>query len=68
MTITAKRLASVRQTSQLYPAFSISSLRWLIFNRQQNGFIKCVRKIGAKVVIDLDLFEEFVDTQQAGGV
>ncbi len=63
----SKRLATVKQTAEIYPAFSTSSIRWLIFNGSQNGFIQCVRKIGVKVLIDLDTFETWVDAQKAGG-
>lgn len=66
MTITPKRWATVNQTAATHEAFSIASLRWLIFNKQTNGFSKCVRKIGRKVLIDLDQFEAWVDAQQGG--
>lgn len=66
MLTTQKRLSTVKQTAELYPAFSLSSLRWLIFNKQANGFSMCVRKIGRKVLIDLDQFEAWVDAQQGG--
>ncbi len=61
-----KRLATVKQTAAIYSAFSISSLRWLIFNGKHNGFVKCIRKIGRKVLIDLDQFESWVDEQHGG--
>lgn len=63
--LVTKRLATVKQMSQLYPAFSESSLRWLIFNQKHNGFACCVKKVGRKVVISLDEFEKFIDSQGA---
>jgi hypothetical protein len=59
-----KRLATVKQTAPIYPAFKISSLRWLIFNEKSNGFSHCVRRIGEKILLDLDLFENWVDAQK----
>lgn len=58
-----KRLATVRQIPALYPAFTEASLRWLIFNEASNQFSQCVRRIGRKVLIDLDQFELWIDNQ-----
>lgn len=66
MTITSKRLTTVKQTAELYPAFSVPSLRWLIFNEKNNGFSACLRRLGRKILIDLDQFEAWVDAQQGG--
>jgi hypothetical protein len=52
-----KRLATVRQMPKFYPAFTQSSIRWLIFNERQNGFCRCIRRIGKKDLIDLTEFE-----------
>ncbi len=64
--VEAKRLVTVRQAAEIYPAFKLSSLRWLIFNEKANGFSCCIRRIGRKVLIDLDQFESWVDAQQGG--
>lgn len=64
--IEGRRLATVKQLPKIYPAFTESSLRWLIFNGKKNGFSKCLRRIGRKVLIDLDAFEAFVDAHQGG--
>lgn len=61
----AKRLATVKTIPQIYPGvFSESSIRWLIFNEKDNGFAHCVRRLGKKVLIDLDQFESWIDKQQ----
>lgn len=62
-TAPARRLGTVKQTGEAYPAFSEASLRWLIFNASQNGFDACIRRIGRKVLIDWDAFESWVDAQ-----
>ena len=61
-----KRLASIRTVASLYADADIkeSSLRWLIFNEHRNGFDQCVRRIGRKVLIDLDDFEAWIDQQK----
>ncbi|MBL4707289.1 MAG: hypothetical protein JKY48_02460 [Flavobacteriales bacterium] len=61
--VPAKRFATVLQAANLYPAFTASSFRWLIFNENKNGFSSCVKRVGKKVVIDLDAFERWVDAQ-----
>lgn len=64
----SKRLATVPQMPNYYPAFSTASIRWLIFNSQSNGFGGCVRRVGRKVLIDLDQFELWIDGQTKGDV
>ncbi len=59
-----KRLMTVKQTAEIYPAFGVPSLRWLIFNRAENGFDICIRRMGRKILIDLDQFEAWVDKQR----
>jgi len=65
----AKRLATVKQIPKIYPGvFTQSSIRWLIFNEKENGFTQCVRRLGTKVLIDLDRFESWIDQQANEGV
>jgi hypothetical protein len=58
------RLTCVKKLPELYPnAFTESSIRWLIFNEHVNGFNTCVRRLGSKVLIDLDAFESWIAKQ-----
>lgn len=57
----ATRWGTVKQTSRRYPAFTESSIRYLIFNEKHNGFSRCIRRVGRKVLIDFDAFEKWVD-------
>lgn len=60
-----KRFATVKQIPELYPGiFSESSIRWLIFNERQNGFSICIRRVGKKILINLDLLDEWIDEQK----
>lgn len=63
-----RRLATVNQLVESYPSFTSSSIRWLIFNEKTNGFSQCLRRIGRKILIDLDQFEQWIDQQQEGAV
>lgn len=66
--IAAKRLATVKNIPEIYPGvFTESAIRWLIFNEQQNGFSRCIRRIGKKVLLDLEQFELWIDEQAQGG-
>jgi len=58
------RYATVRELPNYYPAFKVSTIRTLIFNEETNGFKRCLRRIGRKILIDLDKFEEWVDEQK----
>lgn len=62
--ITSKRRwVPVKRMPEIYPdTIKESTIRWLIFNEHQNGFHQCVRRIGGKVMIDLDAFEAWVDS------
>ncbi len=56
-----KRLATVKQAAQLYPALTESSFRWLIFNSKHYHFDSCLIRIGRKVLLDLDSFEAWIE-------
>jgi hypothetical protein len=66
MSITqTKRLSPVKKMPEYYPgAVSESSIRWWIFNSKTNGFESCVRRLGRKILIDLDAFEAWIDKQR----
>ena len=59
-----KRLATIAQIPNHYP-LSQSAIRWLISNGEQNGFNKCVRRLGRKILIDLNDFEDWIDGNKA---
>jgi hypothetical protein len=43
---------TVSDLAKKYSAFTAGGLRWLLFNREQNGFNRCVVRIGRRVLID----------------
>ncbi|MCB1784204.1 MAG: hypothetical protein KDI13_09435 [Alphaproteobacteria bacterium] len=44
-------LLTVRQFAEHYPAFREGGLRHLIFHAESNGFKKCIRRIGRRVLL-----------------
>ena len=51
---------TVDQFSKKYPAFSISSLRWLLFHRDTNGLAAAVIQLGRRLLIDESAFVEWL--------
>lgn len=47
-----RSLLTVRQFSEKHPAFSEGSLRFIIFHAHKNGFKRCIRRVGRKVLLD----------------
>lgn len=41
-------------------AFRASSIRWLIFNEEHNGFSRCIKRVGKKLLIDVAEFEQYI--------
>jgi hypothetical protein len=58
------RFVTVRQASQIFPAFSESSLRWIIFNSKMNGASSFIRRVGRKILIDQDRFNVWIDDKK----
>lgn len=63
---------TVRQFAEAYPAFSLGSLRDLIFFADINGLsnFNAIRRVGKKILINEDNFFKWVDTnpRTKGGV
>ena len=51
---------TVPQLCESRPYLTPGALRWLLFNRDQNGLKSAVIKIGRKLLIDEDKFDEWV--------
>lgn len=59
-----KSFISVRRLSEKHPDFSEASIRYLLFNRDNNGLAEHVRKIGKKLLIDEHGFIDWIDNQK----
>lgn len=45
---------------------SVGGLRWMVFNAPENGFDRCIRRVGNRILIDEAEFFNWVDSQKAG--
>jgi hypothetical protein len=54
-----------RQLPSRFPAFTESSIRYLIFNCETNGFKKCIKRVGRKLLIDEQQFINWIEAQNA---
>jgi|GEM_PF-993783 len=59
--ITAKRYWPFHKVAEVFPAFSDKALRWLRYSRTP-GFNACTIKIGGRVLVDVDKFELWVES------
>lgn len=50
------QFSTVEQLAAKFPAFTVPSLRWLLFNRETNGLNSAVVQLGRKVLIDEQAF------------
>jgi len=54
-----QKLYTLRNFAEKYSeAFTVSSLRWLRFHEQSNGFEGAFLKVGKKLLVDEDVFFE----------
>ena len=51
--------------SSNYP-FTIGQLRYFLLMRHKNGLQKAVRKVGKRLYVRKDLFEEWIEAQGEG--
>ncbi len=61
------RLIPLTQWPQFHAWPPVGGLRHLVFNRQTNGFAPCVKKAGARVLIDEAAFFAWVEAQNGNG-
>ncbi len=60
-------ILTVKQVPEKYPAFTEGGIRHLIFHADKNGFNKCIRRVGSKILIIEHAFLEYIDAQKTGG-
>jgi hypothetical protein len=61
-----KQYLTVRKLVEKYSFVTSSSIRWYIFHGAQNGFNKCIRRLGRKILIDEQAFFAWVDSNGGG--
>lgn len=56
------KMITVKQLAEIGP-WTESAIRWMIFKNTDGFEQRCVRRIGRRVLIDLDEVERLVDEQ-----
>lgn len=59
-------LLTVKQFSAKHSAFPEGGMRYRIFHADKNGFNRCVRRVGSKVLIDESEFFKWINDQNGG--
>lgn len=59
------RLIPVTQWNEHHAWPPLGGIRHLVFHENTNGFSKCIRRIGRRVLIDEAKFFEWVEEQNA---
>lgn len=54
---------TIRQLTTRYPAFTEGGIRALIFRADSNGFNRCIRRIGRKILISKSAFSHWIEAQ-----
>ena len=54
---------TIRQLTTSNPAFTEGGIRALIFRAERNGFNKCIRRIGRKILISKSAFSRWIEAQ-----
>lgn len=60
------RLIPLTQWPEYHPWPPLGGLRHLVFNAASNGFDKCIRRVGRRVLIDEAAFFTWVEEQDGG--
>ena len=54
---------TIRQLTTSNPAFTEGGIRALIFRAERNGFNRCIRRIGRKILISKSAFSHWIEAQ-----
>jgi len=54
---------TIRQLTTSNPAFTEGGIRALIFRADNNGFNRCIRRIGRKILISKSAFSQWIEAQ-----
>ncbi len=57
---------TIRQLTTSNPAFTEGGIRALIFRAKYNGFNRCIRRIGRKILISKSAFSRWIEEQNEG--
>ena len=60
---TVKQLAA--ELTKTTGGFSESSLRWLLFNAKKNGLDRALVRVGRRLFVDTERFNEWLEAQRS---
>ena len=55
---------TVKQLVEKTPYLTENAIRWMLFNRKTNGLSAAVFKLGKKILIDDEKFQEWVSSHR----
>jgi hypothetical protein len=56
------KYATVKRMAEIYKEiYSEAALRKLILNGSKNGIDKCIRRIGGKIIINTEAFDNWIE-------
>jgi hypothetical protein len=61
--ISVDDFVTIRQLTTSNPAFTEGGIRALIFRADRNGFKRCIRRIGRKILISKSAFSHWIEAQ-----
>jgi hypothetical protein len=61
--ISVEDYVTIRQLVTTNPAFTEGGIRALIFRANHNGFNRCIRRIGRKILISKSAFSNWIEAQ-----
>lgn len=64
--LSVKQLAHLNAQSGRWP-HTERALRHLIFHAEENGFAECIRRIGRRVLIDIDKYRAWIEAHDHQG-
>ncbi len=62
-----RRVIPVTKWNDYHDYPKLSTLRYLIFHAEENGFCKAIRRIGNRILIDENAFYEWLDETNGHG-
>ena len=59
-----ENILTIDQLVAAYPAFGEKTVRWWIYQGQNNGFEACLIRIGSRIYVDRDKFDDWVESHR----
>jgi hypothetical protein len=57
---TNEKFVTIKRLCEIYPAFTVGTIRAMLFSNKWNIVAACEKRIGKKILIDVQAFEEWI--------